>query len=160
MVWVEVSRNKERPGEIHTIGEDDAYVIIDDVDTIDCYPLTAIRSMTERTESTEPLHLTEATKYDTGKPRIELIPAASIIAQARAMTYGSKKYADHNWANGFDWDRLVGSLMRHLNSWRAGEDVDPESGLNHVDHILANAGMLAAHIEEGLGNDNRRKTNS
>ena len=48
--------------------------------------------------------------------------------------------------------------MRHLNAWRAGQDNDPESGLSHIDHVLANAAMLAAHIEEGLGNDNRRKS--
>jgi len=99
-----------------------------------------------------------AIKHDNNKPRLELIPASGIDAAGRAMTYGSKKYADHNWANGFDWDRLTGSLMRHLQAWRSGEDVDPESGLNHVDHICANSMMLAAHVNEGLGNDNRRKT--
>lgn len=99
-----------------------------------------------------------AKKFDGEKNRMELIPASAIEALGRAMTYGSRKYDDHNWANGFEWDRLVGSLLRHMNAWRAGQDLDPESGLSHIDHVLANAAMLAAHIEEGLGNDNRRKT--
>ncbi len=99
-----------------------------------------------------------AQKFDGEKNRMELIPASAIEALGRAMTYGSRKYDDHNWANGFEWDRLVGSLLRHMNAWRAGQDLDPESGLSHIDHVLANAAMLAAHIEEGLGNDNRRKT--
>ena len=99
-----------------------------------------------------------AVKHDGDKPRLELLPSSGIIAAGRAMTYGSRKYVDHNWANGFEWDRLVGSMMRHLEAWRSGEDVDPESMLNHIDHVCANALMLAAHVNEGLGNDNRRKT--
>lgn len=98
------------------------------------------------------------TKHDTGKNRLELIPSSAIDAMGRAFTYGSRKYNDHNWSEGFDWDRLVGALMRHLNAWRAGQDKDLESGLSHLDHVLACAAMLSAHEQEGLGNDNRRKT--
>lgn len=98
------------------------------------------------------------TKHDTGKNRLELIPASAINAMGRAFSYGSIKYEDHNWTKGFDWDRLVGALMRHINAWRSGEDKDPESGLSHLDHVLACAAMLSAHEQEGLGNDNRRKT--
>jgi hypothetical protein len=100
---------------------------------------------------------TPALKLDTGKVRMELIPASSLDALGRAMTYGSKKYAEHNWAKGFDWDRLVGALLRHINAWRSGQDKDPESGLSHLDHVLACAAMLSAHESEGLGTDNRRK---
>lgn len=97
------------------------------------------------------------TKYDAGKNRLELIPSTAIDALGRAFTFGAKKYNSHNWANGFEWDRLVGALLRHINSWRSGEDIDPESGLSHLDHVLACAAMLSAHEQEGLGNDNRRK---
>lgn len=100
------------------------------------------------------------TKHDQDKIRLELIPASALNAMGRAFTYGSIKYEDHNWANGFDWDRLVGALMRHTNAWRSGENKDPESGLSHLDHVLACAAMLSAHEQEGLGNDNRRKTNN
>lgn len=97
------------------------------------------------------------TKHDDGKLRLELIPVSGIEGIGRAMTFGAKKYAAHNWAQGFDYSRLVGAAMRHLTAWNAGEDKDPESGLSHLDHLGACVVMLIAHENEGLGNDDRRK---
>lgn len=155
-VNVEVSRDKLRPGTVvDIIGKNSVEVQFDLCDSTEYYSIDKVEVL-DSAPKTDDLAVT-AVKYDGDKPRLELIPASGINAAGRAMTYGSKKYADHNWANGFEWDRLVGSLLRHINAWREGEDVDPESGLNHTDHICANAMMLAAHVSEGLGNDNRRK---
>lgn len=99
-----------------------------------------------------------ATKHDSGKNRLELIPISGIEGVGRAMTFGAKKYADHNWANGFSYSRLCGSAMRHMFAWMKGIKKDEESGLSHLDHLGACVLMLIAHETEGLGNDDRRKT--
>ncbi len=105
-----------------------------------------------------PAKPTEATKHDSNKNRLELIPVSGIEGIGRAMTFGATKYNDNNWANGFNYTRLYGSAMRHLTSWMQGQDKDPESGLSHLDHLGACVVMLIAHETEGLGNDDRRKT--
>jgi hypothetical protein len=88
-----------------------------------------------------------ATHLDTNKPRMELLPAAALTEWARAMTFGATKYGDHNWRKGLAWTRVLGSLSRHLTSFMAGEDRDPESGVNHMAHVMCNAAFLL-HYEK------------
>jgi hypothetical protein len=33
-------------------------------------------------------------------------------------------------------------MMRHLNAWRDGEDLDPESGISHLAHIACSCNIL------------------
>lgn len=88
-----------------------------------------------------------ATHLDTNKPRMELLPATALTEWARAMTFGATKYGDHNWRKGMAWTRVLGSLSRHLTSFMAGEDRDPESGVNHMAHVMCNAAFLL-HYEK------------
>lgn len=83
------------------------------------------------------------TKYDAEKPRITLVPSEAIIAAARAMTYGARKYNDDNFKAGLAHRRLLDAAFRHLLAYSAGEDLDQESGLNHIDSALASLCMLA-----------------
>ena len=83
------------------------------------------------------------TKYDSNKPRITLVPSEAIIAAARAMTYGAKKYNDDNFKSGLAHRRVLDAAFRHLLAYSAGEDIDAESGLNHIDSALASLCMLA-----------------
>ena len=101
--------------------------------------------------SSEPL------KYDEEKIRLELIPPEFLIATGKGLTYGAKKYAPGNWAtgDGFEWSRLYGGLLRHLNAWNGGEDVDPESGNLHLDHAACMLSFLIAHVYRGHGTDDR-----
>jgi hypothetical protein len=39
-------------------------------------------------------------------------------------------------------DRYYAAALRHLPAWRGGEELDPESGLTHLAHALANAAFL------------------
>jgi hypothetical protein len=89
--------------------------------------------------------MSEATKYDAGKPRMELLPAVALEEIAKALDFGSKKYTDWNWTKGFKWSRLLGSCLRHLTSYLRGEDKDPESGLSHLAHAGANIVFLLWH---------------
>jgi len=83
----------------------------------------------------------EFMKFDSEKLRYELIPTSSTKALAEVLTYGARKYKPENWRKG-ELDRYVGATMRHFEAWRAGEKLDPESGLPHLAHLLTNVAFL------------------
>ena len=99
----------------------------------------------------------EAVKFDTGKPRMELIPPDAMIEIAKVFTMGADKYEARNWEKGTKWGRANGALLRHLMAWMGGEDKDPESGLWHMAHIAWNAICLLAYQIRGVGVDDRFK---
>ncbi len=99
-----------------------------------------------------------STKYDQGKARLELIPAASLMQVAMVMEFGSRKYGDENWRSpGFKWKRLIGASLRHLFAFVGGEDKDPETGLSHLAHAACCVLFLLEHQTIGLGEDDRHK---
>lgn len=81
-------------------------------------------------------------KFDGDKPDLSLIPTDALWGTAAALTYGAKKYDRHNFRNGIAYSRLVAATMRHLSAWNEGEELDPESGLSHLDHAMASLAML------------------
>ncbi len=102
---------------------------------------------------------TEARKKDFGKPRMDLLPPKALFGIAKIMTYGASKYNDYNYklGRGLDWDRLYAACLRHLNSWNAGEDKDPESGESHLYHAGCCIMMLIDLIDSKKGKDTRFK---
>lgn len=60
----------------------------------------------------------------------------------RVLEYGVKKYAAWNWAKGMKWSIPVGCILRHSKAIFNGETVDPESGCEHIGHVVANLVML------------------
>jgi Domain of unknown function (DUF5664) len=74
-------------------------------------------------------------KYDKEKPRFDLLDPKALQGLAEVLTFGAQKYAANNWRNGIEYSRLIAALMRHLNAIQDGEDIDPESGLPHIDHL-------------------------
>ena len=76
-----------------------------------------------------------AQKFDTQKNRLELVDPISIEGLAAVLTFGAQKYAADNWRNGLEYSRLIGAMKRHLSAFEKGEDIDPESGLPHIDHL-------------------------
>jgi hypothetical protein len=81
-------------------------------------------------ESTEE----KGVKFDSEKTCLELFPPVALEEISKVLTFGKKKYGAHNWAKGIEWSRVIGACMRHLNAWRAGQDVDSETGLSHIAH--------------------------
>lgn len=73
-------------------------------------------------------------KNDSGKPPCELLSPVAMIATSEVLAFGAKKYAAHNWRKGLAWMRISGAIMRHLFAFMNGEDLDPETGLPHIDH--------------------------
>ena len=78
---------------------------------------------------------------------MSLIPKSAMEGAARALGYGAQKYNDYNYRKGLKHRRVADALLRHLMSWLENEDLDPESGLSHIDHVLANACLLSWLIE-------------
>lgn len=95
------------------------------------------------------------TKFDSGKPRVSLIPKAATLGIARALSYGEKKYGTHNFRNGISFSRLADATFRHMTSWLEGENNDPESGLSHLDHAIASLAMLKFMEEHRADMDDR-----
>jgi hypothetical protein len=74
-------------------------------------------------------------KFDSEKPRVDLLDPLALEGLAKVLTFGAKKYAAHNWRGGISFSRLIGASLRHIFAILRGEDNDPESGLPHVDHL-------------------------
>jgi hypothetical protein len=82
-------------------------------------------------------------KFDTGKLRYSLVPPTAVKALAEVLTFGAKKYAPNSWQLvDRAQERYLDALMRHLEAYRSGELIDPESGLPHLSHLLCNASFL------------------
>src|SRR3990170_3000081 len=109
-----------------------------------------------------------ALRYNDGKPQWSLVDFDSLEPLVRVLEYGAHKYSifednkgnrikgadiskeegetlslvssgKDNWKLGFDNNKLLESLARHLFVLMKGEVNDPESGLPHIGHLMANA---------------------
>ena len=74
-------------------------------------------------------------KHDGAKPRMDLLDRTALEGLAAVLGFGAEKYAAHNWRGGIAQSRLIAAALRHLTALNDGEDIDPESGLPHVDHL-------------------------
>lgn len=86
--------------------------------------------------------LKQGAKFDSGKPRVDLVPPTLINGVAEILTFGAVKYAAHNWRKGIAYSRVISSLFRHLLAWVGGEQIDPESGKSHLWHAGCNIAFL------------------
>lgn len=94
-------------------------------------------------------------RYNTNKPDYSLIPIATLEDEARVWMYGANKYAAWNWAKGMPWSVPFACAMRHLAAWQKGEDVDAESGLPHLAHVMCNIRMLTLYTKNYPEGDDR-----
>lgn len=98
----------------------------------------------------------EAKKKDEGKARMDLIPFDALHGVGMVLAFGVNKYAARNWEKGLAWGRLVAALLRHTSAWMVGQDLDPETGYHHLDHVATCALMLSATVKRKIGLDDRR----
>ena len=86
------------------------------------------------------------TKHDNGKTQYQHLNSRFLQEMAWVTTQGAKKYGERNYLQGDEQAlmRIYDALMRHLMSWRSGEEVDPESGKSHLSHVACNAMMIYA----------------
>ena len=69
-----------------------------------------------------------------------------------------EQYGAFNWRRtGVCASTYVNAIMRHLNAWRDGEDLDPESGFSHLAHIACSCNILMDAAKVGKLQDDRNK---
>lgn len=87
---------------------------------------------------------------------VHLWPETATILGAMGLLEGALKYGRSNWrAVGIRASIYYDAIRRHTAAWFEGEDTDPVSGLPHIAHILANAGIIADAGAAGKLSDDR-----
>lgn len=77
------------------------------------------------------------------KVPLGLIPPHAMEQTAWVHKLGADKYGPWNWREtGVCASTYVNAILRHLNAWRDGEDLDPESGISHLAHIACSCNIL------------------
>jgi hypothetical protein len=89
--------------------------------------------------------------------RYDLVPPEATWLEARVYGKGAEKYAERNWEGGYEWGKSIAAIERHIQLFKAGEDIDPESGLPHLAHARWHTGTLLAFMVRGIGIDDRAK---
>ena len=83
-------------------------------------------------------------KFDKGKARFDLFPMRIVEEAAEIMTFGAEKYGEDNWRLPMQGrrGRWFSACLRHIFAYWRGEELDPESGKNHLAHALCNLMFL------------------
>lgn len=98
--------------------------------------------------------MSKSLRYNEGKPKWSLIHFKSIEPMVRVLEYGAEKYTvgdvsgKENWKKDLDTTEVLESLSRHLFALMDGEELDPESGLHHIGHIMCNAMFYKYHKKD------------
>mgnify|MGYP001767719916 CR=1 FL=1 len=85
-------------------------------------------------------------KFDSEKPRWDLLPLETLTPMVEVLTFGAQKYGPNNWKL-VEKDRYVAAALRHFASWMGGELIDPESGKPHMAHLMCNI-LFISWIEQ------------
>lgn len=94
------------------------------------------------------------------KVPITTVPMQVMLQVGLAMMEGGRKYGRHNY-RGSKVPAVRASvyvdaaMARHLPAWWEGEDIDPDSGINHVIKAIASLVVLADAINTGQLEDDR-----
>ena len=103
-------------------------------------------------------------KYDSGKPKLYLLPPKSINEVGKVLTFGAEKYDPHNWRKVDDLqNRYSSAALRHIFAHIDGEDADEETGLSHLAHAICclmfklEDELIGESEEEGLREPNEHQ---
>jgi len=66
------------------------------------------------------------------------VPTPVVAEIGLAMLEGGRKYGRHNYRKiGVRASVYYDAFMRHITAWWEGENIDPDSGLNHLTKAMA-----------------------
>lgn len=101
-----------------------------------------------------------AKRFNSGKPQLSLVLEfrRALEGASRGLAEGAEKYGRGDWQKGMPITDVVDSLARHLVAYMSGEDIDPASGLPHLDKALCNALMASEYYH--MQNDERSLTDA
>lgn len=90
------------------------------------------------------------------KAPISTLSCAVLFEMGLGMLEGARKYGRHNYrAAGVSATVYYDAAMRHLMDWWEGEDIDSDSGLNHVTKALTCLATLRDSMLMGNWIDDR-----
>lgn len=99
-------------------------------------------------------HSSGAQREKLNSPRYDLMPARLVNDYYGSVAeHGLNKYAPRNWEKGLPQSQIAASLQRHLWAYMEGENLDPDSKLPHVGHILWNAVALLYNYHNNIEDD-------
>ena len=79
----------------------------------------------------------EGIKYDSEKPKMNLLPPKAIVEISKVLTFGAAKYDAENWRKLDDLqNRYTAGALRHIFAHMDGEELDPETNLSHLAHAM------------------------
>lgn len=87
--------------------------------------------------------------------RFDLMPFGPLEEVARVYGFGAEKYGERNYLKGYAYGLALAALLRHVSAWAQGEDIDTDSGLNHLAHAATHCLNLMLFQQHGLGTDDR-----
>lgn len=88
---------------------------------------------------------------------IHLWPATATAMGCLGLLDGALKYGRSNYrAIGIRMSIYVDAMKRHADALFEGEDIDPDSGLPHLAHILACAAIVVDAQAAGMLTDDRQ----
>lgn len=93
------------------------------------------------------------------KAPMNTCPNTALIELNAVMAGGAHKYGAFNFRDtDIDCMTYISAIRRHFMLWEDGEDIDPESGRNHLAHIMACCALALDAHHTGKLVDNRSKT--
>ena len=77
------------------------------------------------------------------KSPLHLLPGTVKVAVSYALGTGAAKYGRYNWrTQKIQSSMYEAAIERHLELYKDGEDLDPETGCHHLAHLIAGASIL------------------
>jgi hypothetical protein len=91
-------------------------------------------------------------KYDSDKPRMDLLPPRALLEVAKVLSFGASKYAPGNWKRVDDLQaRYTAAALRHLADHMINPNaVDEESHIDTLAHAIC---CLMFKLEDKLEKD-------
>jgi hypothetical protein len=90
------------------------------------------------------------------KAKLSVIPAGVMFEIGLGLLEGACKYGRHNYrAAGVRSSVYYDATLGHLMDWWEGQDIDPESGLNHVTKALSSLTVLRDAMLQDMLTDDR-----
>ena len=105
---------------------------------------------------------TSGIKYDSEKPKMNLLPPKAIVEISKVLTFGAAKYDAENWRKLDDLqNRYTAGALRHIFAHMDGEELDPETNLSHLAHAMCCLLFkLEIELEERFKEEESREVDS
>jgi hypothetical protein len=84
---------------------------------------------------------------DSGKVQWSLLPWELLTPIARVFSFGARKHSPNGWKYETDpIDLYFDAFCRHMDAWRRGETVDPDTGEHPLAHALTDLLIIFWHV--------------